>query len=339
MRLSQLFHLASLASTVLACSSSDLTPAPLGSWAPRAEAGKGCAFAKSAPGDRLDGLERGLRLWLGDGVPKDLAAARVELNHACDEQAAACAVLGMMYETGEGVPVDIDLAQSFLHLSGREVFDLGGCEEGAPARTEGIRSGTTACCRGVQGCEHGCENECADGLERVRAKTTRILERGCARGVPLACYVQAVQLSYGSYFEGLGFVVPSGGSDAAQPRYELACHAGIGRACSAMASHIGFDPGVVTGGDSKPNQEQQVKLARSLEERACKLGDGYGCYSVARRVQDEAGGNLTKAIVNYERACDLGMRLVCKDLGDMYARGDGVPLDADKASRFAARAW
>lgn len=82
-----------------------------------------------------------------------------------------------------------------------------------------------------------------------------------------------------------------------------------------------------------------MKLARSLEERACKLGDGYGCYSVARRLEDEAGGNLNKAIPTYERACDLGMRVVCKELGDMYATGDGVAPDAEKAVRFASKAW
>jgi uncharacterized protein len=324
-KLSRRFAVAYFVATLVACSSADLAPAPLGSRSPRAEVGKGCAFAKSAPGDTLDGLERGLRLWLGDGVPKDLAAARLELERACNEQEAACAVLGMMYETGEGVPVDIDLAEGFLQRSvGRNVFDLGGCEEGAPARTHGIRSGSTACCRGVQGCEDGCESECADGLARVRDKTTRILERGCARGVPLACYVAAVQMTYGSYFEGLGHVVPSGGADAAEGLYEIACRAGIGRACSAMASHHAF--------------EQHSKLARSLEERACKLGDGYGCYSVARRIEDEAGGNLSKAIATYERACDLGMRVVCQELGEIYATGDGVPRDVEKAARFAARA-
>ena len=82
-----------------------------------------------------------------------------------------------------------------------------------------------------------------------------------------------------------------------------------------------------------------VKLARSLEDRACTLGDGYGCYSVARRLEDEAGGNLSNVIATHERACDLGMRVVCKDLGDIYATGDGVPPDAQKAARFAAKAW
>jgi TPR repeat protein len=332
--------LATVTATMLACSSADMAPTPLGPWAPRAEVDNRCAFAKTAPGNTLDSLERGLRLWLGDGMPKDLAAARRQLENACNEQEAACAVLGMMYETGEGVPVDIDLAQAFLRLSvGRNVFDLGGCEEGAPARTEGIRSGMTACCRGVQGCEDGCESECAAGLERVRAKTTTILERGCARGVALACYVEAVQLAYGSYFEGLGEVVPSGGSDAAERRYELACHAGIGRACSAMAIHVGFDLGALTGGTPDAKHEQHVKLARSLEERACKLGDGYGCYLVARRLEDEAGGDLRKAIPTYERACDLDMRVVCRELADMYTTGDGVPPDTEKAARFGAKAW
>jgi len=268
-----------------------------------------------------------------------LPAARRELEHACEEQESACAVLGMMYETGEGVPVDIDLAQAFLGRSlGPNVFDFGGCEEGAPARTDGIRSGMTACCRGVQGCETGCESECAAGLARVRAKTTALLGRGCARGVWLACYMDAVQLAYGSYFEGLGHVVPSGGSDGATRGYELACHAGIGRACSALALQVGLDLGATTGEAPHPNHGEHVKLARSLEERACKLGDGHGCNLVARRLEDEAGGDLGKAIATYERSCDLGMRMVCKDLGDMYASGDGVPHDAEKAARFAAKA-
>ncbi len=297
-----------------------------------------CELARSVPSPSLDAVERGLRLWLGDGVPRDLAAARRELEHACEQESAACMVAALMYETGEGVPVDKVLADAFLRAANGDTFDLGACEEAAPLWTTGVRRWSTMCCRSLRACEEGCQAECDAALERIRDKTTRLIEHGCARGVALACYVEATLLSYGNAIDRIGRVVP-GADPRATSLYDMACRAGVAPACTALAVHFDIvDESFADPPDADPPPvHQHTSLVRFLESRACRLGDGPGCQRAARRLERESG--LPRAIATYERACDLGMHAVCKELGEMYSTGDGVPQDPDRSARFAAKGW
>ncbi len=271
-------------------------------------------------------------MWLGDGVPADPRGAVTQLLRACDQgRSAACAVAGMMLEMGQGPPRNIDRAQALLRESaGGELFDLGGCEEGAHFWTSGITSQDSACCRAARDCEEGCDAECHAALARIRAKTTDIVHSGCARGDALACYVEGLGLSFGFYAEGLGWVSQNG-SGAAEALFDRACKAGLARGCAQEAVLIDIAA-------SGPDRPARLKVADALDDRACAGGDGYGCYRVAQRIETRLGGSRTAAIPTYERACELGMRVVCTDLAAMYEKGEGVAADPAKAAQLAARA-
>jgi TPR repeat protein len=324
---------------LMACGSRTAPQAPLSGGRPAQK----CSLAKHVIATPKGPLAQGLRLWLGDGVTPDPGAARRALQQACEEVAdageeappyggAACAILGMMFTTGQAGPKDIAHGQELLWRSGDTDFDLGGCEIGQPTWGEGITDGDSGCDRiGIE-CEEGCEALCEEALHRVRAETVDALERGCDRGSALACYVVAVQLSFSSYFQGLGYVVQGGDVSRAQRLFERACEGGLGAACESRGSYLQYD----LDGRHPPDWPQ----ALTLFQKACDLGDGYGCQKLAKAFEQGKDAALLhgRATALFERACDLGMHAVCADLGQMYEVGNGVPKDPAKARRFAAQA-
>ncbi|HKO58027.1 MAG TPA: hypothetical protein VJ276_19320 [Thermoanaerobaculia bacterium] len=90
---------------------------------------------------------------------------------------------------------------------------------------------------------------------------------------------------------------------------QKACQNGDGAACTALARAHGD--------------------ARDLLKLGCDLGDGQGCYLLALEL-----GNNQYGAAAYREACDGGNSLACTNLGWMYERGIGVPLDYDAALRL-----
>jgi TPR repeat protein len=90
---------------------------------------------------------------------------------------------------------------------------------------------------------------------------------------------------------------------------QKACRNGDGVACTALARAHGD--------------------ARDLLKLGCDLGDGEGCYLLALEL-----GNTRYGAAAYREACDGGNALACTNLGWMYERGIGVPLDYEAAMRL-----
>lgn len=76
--------------------------------------------------------------------------------------------------------------------------------------------------------------------------------------------------------------------------------------------------------------------AAGLQERACELGAGVGCFNLAAQrlygvgvARDHALGTslLVKAAENFEAACDAGGRTWCINLASMLVQGQGVDAD------------
>jgi TPR repeat protein len=297
-----------LAVAFLACSGTGLdAPAQAGA-VPAAEPAGQCIVAEKILADPPGSFEQGLAAWVGEGVPRDAARARVLLATACDDGSApaACTVLGLMVETGEGGPKAS--GQELLERGGQSIYDLGGCEMAAPQRVRGITTLSTACCRAMRSCATGCDAACARAATHIRQTTLAVIERGCDRGIALACHLAAVSYAYGASYEPIGTIVV-GDPDRATRLFLRACDGGIARACGdagrlLMPMHVdGFPPG-------------DAVRAAALLGKACDLGDGSACADLAsaRDAGEDVPKDHAEAMRLYERACLLGMTLVCNDL-------------------------
>jgi hypothetical protein len=325
------------AALLLACTPSlpppiekTVEPAPAASEASRATMAdverEMCARAAVALSQPPTPLEQGLRAWLGDGAKEDAVSAKAHFERGCgksvprgaaaddglrlDGDAAACAVLGVMYDTGDGIAKDPVAAVEWYERAAQGgLFDLGGCELAAPAFTEGIGSRMTMCCRVARSFCQSCAATCRDTLARYRESTIAVLDRACERGRGAACFLSAMQYGYGLYWDAVGSVVEP---DAARARTngQRACDAGIGRACAmlAMDAAMRFD--------SDGNKPADATEATTLFKKGCDLGSGPACISLARVLADGWNGpkDPPAAMLLYKKACTLGMRRVCKDL-------------------------
>ncbi len=178
----------------------------------------------------------------------------------CDAgDALSCAVLGLMYLNGDGVPVDDRRSAQLFRLS---------CGAGVSLGCGGLGSLT-------------------------------MLGRGVVKDVP-----RAIDLYVG------------------------ACDNGDALSCDSLAAHY-----------ASQNPLDNRVVATWLE-KSCALGRMPACGMLAALVNDGALGPPQKQRVLdlRVRACQADLGLVCAQLADMYARGDGVPVDTAQATTLYQRA-
>lgn len=74
--------------------------------------------------------------------------------------------------------------------------------------------------------------------------------------------------------------------------------------------------------------------------KACDLGDGLSCWSLALMYDygQGIGRDLAKAGKFYVKACGLDEKFGCRGLGVMYKHGRGIGKDAAKAAEFYTKA-
>lgn len=87
--------------------------------------------------------------------------------------------------------------------------------------------------------------------------------------------------------------------------------------------------------------------AIAIVERSCAAGHEFSCLRLAQLLvrgrAAEPGPDLERAVGLYRRLCDsapssIDRRLACHNLGQLYRRGIGVPVDLGEAARYAERA-
>jgi TPR repeat protein len=87
--------------------------------------------------------------------------------------------------------------------------------------------------------------------------------------------------------------------------------------------------------------------AAELQQRACDMGAGVGCFNLASQrmygigvPSDHALGNalLAEAARLYEASCDAGGSTWCVNLASMLIMGQGVPQDAQKGMTLLRKA-
>jgi len=242
---------------------------------------------------------------------------------ACDGgDAAACSVLALMFETGEGLPRDLSRAAT-LYGQACELGDMEGCSIlGSMYHSgQGVQRDLA---RSVSYYERACEGADLTGCESLGL----LYERGS--GV-LADFQRAGQL-YREACEGglasgctrLGNIFLSGSGVEADPFRALelfaqACDGGDMAGCTNLG--VGFERG--EGVEADPAQ------ALDLYEYACDGGYMIGCVNLGSLHRNGIGvpQDARAATSFYRRACDGGEALGCYNLGLAYELGDGVPQD------------
>ena len=75
-------------------------------------------------------------------------------------------------------------------------------------------------------------------------------------------------------------------------------------------------------------------------KKACDAGDMRGCHDLGVMYADGNGveKNEQKAVELYKKACDGGEMLGCFNLGTMYAKGSGTEKDLGKAAELFKKA-
>ncbi len=72
------------------------------------------------------------------------------------------------------------------------------------------------------------------------------------------------------------------------------------------------------------------------ERKNCLDGGGMACLFIAASYIQEK--DLSKGIIYLEKACEYGAYVGCYNLGNIYARGQGLEQDLDKAKELFKRA-
>ena len=281
--------------------------------------------------------ESALTAWLVGNEGSERRDLLPELEAACgqthqvgraiegDGDAAACTLLGVMLATGDGAKRDPAQAQHFFRRSAiAKGFDFGGCELGSSSVSRGISFRSSYCDRAAHDCPKGCKSACDAALGVLRSRYIEPLQRACTAQRGAACLLLGVQYSYGAYMEHLGYLV-EGDPEQAKGPLQTACDAGVGAACELISYSV-YD----AVGD--PNPAGDAK-ARALRQRACALGDGGSCTELAGELVEKAK-NVAAGRELYERACELGMVVVCRELSELYAVGKELPRDPKRATRF-----
>jgi uncharacterized protein len=180
---------------------------------------------------RQDCVEGSLRRAPDPGV---LPEAATEFDAACsDGQAAACSVLGVMYQLGRGVDRDDERAHA-LFAGACAAGNAGGCVNlGSMLVADG--DVVTASVRFQWGCDHGEKRGCAElatlhaqgvgGIPLDLPRAATLYEIACHAGDGTACFRAASLREYGPLAQNPLLVITL---------YEQACATGVADACERL---------------------------------------------------------------------------------------------------------
>jgi TPR repeat protein len=265
----------------------------------------------------------------GRGIPRDLEKAASRYGQACQlGDMEGCTILGSMYVSGQGVTRDLARAVS-LHERACEGGELAGCEAlGLMYETgSGVLEDYT---HAAQLYRQACDGALPSGCNRIGM----LMQNG--QGIPanpegaLDLFAQACD---GGDWAGcvnlaVGFErgegVPPDPSQAAE-LYQSACDAGFTLGCVNLGSLYRGGAGVAA----------DTPLAASLYRRACDAGDALGCYNLGVSYEQGTGvpQDPVTAVAQYQRACEGGLTLGCERLPSQ-TRQQVEPIDSSVVATF-----
>jgi TPR repeat protein len=123
-----------------------------------------------------------------------------------------------------------------------------------------------------------------------------------------------------------------------------ACDGNVGRACSMLASRC------IPAVQGFKSTEQGKAERAALNEKACSLDDGLGCFNISKNYEEgygvaqddaKAASLMSKALKLMPKACDGGDAASCLSLAMLYdpeSKSKRVPKDANKAKALYKKA-
>lgn len=250
----------------------------------------------------------------------------------CNEQCNAgspqsCAILGHLYEKGEGVTADDKKAHTF-YKKACDAKDIDGCTGLGYMMSKSDKPDEQKQSVGIlrQACDAGNGRACSGLGQQARirrdwATASKEFDRGCR-----------LNYSRGCYYAGVALVRLDKEPERALWNFERACKGGDERGCLAAGSFL------VQGTAGRKDADEGNKfISRALnalqaecsekKSESCEvLGDYYnGKYG-------KAAPQAAKAIEFYDKACSEGQADACFEMGLLYESGpSGVKKDAGKA--------
>ena len=215
----------------------------------------------------------------------------------------ACALLGQMYEKGEGSPTDPPLSTALYFIACKSGDDLGCDQFYGTSHTRTSSPGTPEIAHFKKRCEEGLASACRNigsiltygyggAVEEDAERGAAYTARACELGIKTACTSHAYLKQ--------------------TPEQNLAeCEAGVARACAFAAGKIGDRNALLT--------------------RGCTLGSASACYQSARQYTKGEGQDDERALDFFEKACALSHSMSCKFAGEWRETGRGSQKDPVKA--------
>ena len=97
------------------------------------------------------------------------------------------------------------------------------------------------------------------------------------------------------------------------------CNQGDGKACVEAGTAYN------TGVDSKGKKiEVDQEKAKSILLKACSLGQGEICASIADELVKGQNPDFVAATEFYQKACEAGFKSSCSNLGLIFANGNDI---------------
>lgn len=304
------------------------TDAPAGSRPPRPPGPSASPYRASCPPDRV--VDAG-----GSCRPKSSGKAyacngtdAAECNAQCSAGSPqSCAILGHIYEKGEGVNADEKKASTF-YKKACDAKDIDGCTGLGYMMSKSSNADEQRQSVGIlrQACDAGNGRACSGLGQQARLRrdwttASKEFDRGCR-----------LNYSRGCYYAGVALVRLDKEPERALWNFERACKGGDERGCLAAGSYLVQG----TAGRKDPNEGNklisralnalQIECTEKKSESCEVLGDFYnGKYG-------KAAPQAAKALEFYEKACSEGQADACFEAGLIYEGGvGGVKKDAGKA--------
>jgi len=265
----------------------------------------------------------GLMYLRGDGVPKDNKQAFSWIARAAEQgDAEACHQLGLMYERGVGVAVDPLLAES-NYLKAAEHGDV---------RAQLRLAALCAVDRATLAADWY-ERAAANGNSQAKLQLGRIFAHGTGVEADLekalALLLAAAEDGEPEAWLELARLLDGEAETLTTAWYQRAAEDGQAEAQYALAMRLDQGHGVARNQD----------LALYWFEKAAEAGIPEAQYWFGKLlVQLETEASLPEAISHFRKAAKHGLAAAQAELGELYARGEGVTKDSRQAASWFLKA-
>ena len=283
------------------------------------------------------------------GVARDDAKATPLYVKGCDGgDPSGCYNVGLMYEKGRGVAVDLEVAFA-AYVEGCEGRFPKACENLALLYQDG-RGVKASATRAVEFHRRACPGDpeesdaaaCVNLAEALQSGTTvpadpkaaaKLFASICDRVADPDDSDSAPQIARACSLLGAAYLDGLGVEASVQRAVELSergCNGGNATGC--------FNLGIIYG--TGEHLERDDKKAAGYFRRACDGDDAEACFELGRMTSNGLGVEHDDRVAAalYEKSCSGGDAKGCASLGDAYSVGAGVPLDAAKAVALLQKA-